>query len=278
LIQSFLLIAKHRPDFVLGVGGYASGPFVLAAALLATDTAIWEPNAHPGMANRWLSFFVDQCFVVFEEAKKYLNNKKIQVFGMPVRAEIESAVKSGKNDNKFHLFSFGGSQGSRVISTALSDAILAKGVWTRDLQVVHQIGALDFTKLQAKYQGYEDTVTALEFIYDMPKFYSWADLVVCRGGASTIAELAAYGVVPIIIPLPAADGHQQKNAESLVNAGAGAMILQKDLSVQKLIDEIQKLRNDASLRSKMAENIKKFYVPKAANKIAQEILNSIGNK
>lgn len=275
LAQSFVLVARHRPDFVLGVGGYASGPFVLAAALSGVSTAIWEPNALPGMANRWLSFFVDQCFVVFEEARRHLNNKKIQVFGMPVRAEIESAQKNTNRDKKFHLLSFGGSQGARAISTVLSDAILQKGEWTQNLEVVHQIGSLDFSKLQEKYKGCEDIVTAQEFIYDMPKYYAWADLVVSRGGASTISELAAFGVVPIIIPLPAADNHQQKNAETLVKAGAGRMILQKDLNPQSLIEEIQKLRNDEVLRQQMSEKMKNLFQPKASQKIANEILQSM---
>lgn len=272
MLQALLLILQFRPQFVIGVGGYASGPFVLIASLLGFRTAIWEPNAHPGMANRWLSHFVDCCYVVFAESKNYLKNKNIELFGMPVRAEIENAAQVARTDEQFHLLSFGGSQGSRAISTVLSDAILTGGEWIKNLQVVHQTGSLDYQKLKSKY-GAIPNVELHEFIYEMPRYYAWADLVVARGGASTITELAAFGVVPIIIPLPAADNHQQKNAESLVQANAGIMILQKDLTAQRLIAEIQKLRQDPRKMKLMSENLKKFFQAKAAEKIAQDILH-----
>lgn len=276
LLQSLFLIIKHRPLFVLGVGGYASGPFVLMASLLARPTAIWEPNAHPGMANRWLSQFVNCCYIVFEETQKNLKNKNVIKFGMPVRAEIEQSQKQKNQDGKFHLLSFGGSQGSRAISTVLSDAILSKGEWTQGLSVVHQTGSIDYQKLKEKYQN-NPSVDLHEFIYDMPKYYAWADLVVARGGASTIMELAAFGVVPIIIPLPAADDHQQKNAESLVRADAGVMILQKDLNQQTLINEIQKLRSNPDRLKQMSENLKKLFQPQASMRIAEDILKRVGN-
>ena len=275
-LQAISLIWKYKPHFVLGVGGYASGPFVLAAAALGIPTAIWEPNAHPGMANRWLSRFVDRCYVVFSQSKAGLKNRKIFQFGMPVRREIEEAIKVPRKDDQFHLLSFGGSQGSRAISTALSDALIKGGEWTHQLQVVHQIGSLDFDKLKAKYRGYEDLVTPFEFIYDMHNYYAWADIVVARGGASTITELAAFGVVPIIIPLPAADNHQQKNAESLVAAQAGKMLLQSDLTPSRLIEEIQSLRKNPELMKAMSKNISKFFQSQAAEKIAKDIFEQVG--
>ncbi len=277
LLQSVALIWKHKPSFVLGVGGYASGPFVLAAAILGVPTAIWEPNAHPGMANRWLSRFVNRCYVVFSQSKAQLKNRQILQFGMPVRKAIEEAKKAARADANFHLLSFGGSQGSRAISTALSEAIVQGGAWTNDIKIVHQIGSVDFEKMKAKYAGHENVVTPFEFIYDMENYYSWADLVVVRGGASTITELAAFGVVPIIIPLPAADNHQQKNAESLVSAEAGIVLPQENLTPQKLIEEIQRLRNDPARLKKMSENILRFFQPHAAEKIATDILEQVGN-
>jgi len=275
MIQSFSLIIKYKPIFVLGVGGYASGPFVLMASLFGCRTAIWEPNALPGLANRWLSCFVNCCYVVFEETKKSLKNKNIFQFGMPVRAEIENPKeKIQKNDSHFHLLSFGGSQGARAISTVLSDALIEGGDWTKQLSVVHQIGSLDYQKLKEKYKS-TSNVEVHEFIYDMPKYYHWADLVVARGGASTIMELAAFGVVPIIIPLPAADNHQEKNAESLVRAHAGVMILQKNLTKERLIAEIQKLRSSPETMRQMSENLLKLFQPKASEKIALDILSRI---
>lgn len=272
LWQSFRLLGQLKPLYVIGVGGYASGPFVLAASIIGFNTAIWEPNAMPGMANRLLSRFVDKCFVVFSEAKNHLHNKHILQTGMPVREEIEKAVRAKRTDNKFHLLSFGGSQGARTINYCLNDAIMSGGSWVQDLAVVHQLGSLDFAEVSKRYQGAPCDVEAHEFIYDMPKYYSWADIVVSRGGASSIAEAAAYGIIPIIIPLPAADDHQQKNAESLVEKNAGRMILQKDLTPARLISEIQSLRQDKALRDQMVQNIKSFYIPQAATSIAKEIL------
>lgn len=272
LIQSMRLLWQLKPLYVIGVGGYASGPFVLAASIIGFNTAIWEPNAMPGMANRMLSRFVDKCFVVFTDAKKYLKNKNIIQTGMPVREEIETAPRQSSQDGKFHLLSFGGSQGSRIINNCLSDAILKDGGWTQDLSVVHQVGTADISTISKKYETSPCEVQPFEFIYDMPKYYSWADIIVCRGGASSLAEAAAFGIIPIVIPLPAADNHQQKNAESLVERNAGRMILQKDLTPERLISEIQSLRSDKNLREEMVRNIKAFYIPQAATTIAKEIL------
>ncbi|UOF01039.1 undecaprenyldiphospho-muramoylpentapeptide beta-N-acetylglucosaminyltransferase [Bdellovibrio reynosensis] len=270
--QSIRLLGQLKPLYVIGVGGYASGPFVLAASMIGFNTAIWEPNAMPGMANRLLSRFVDKCFVVFNEAKNYLKSDDILQTGMPVREEIENGQRDETRDSKFHLLSFGGSQGSRVINYCLSDAILRGGEWTQDLSVVHQLGQWDFATVSKKYDNAPCEVHPHEFIFDMPKYYGWADIIVSRGGASTIAEAAAFGIIPIIVPLPAADDHQQKNAESLVAKNAGRMILQKDLTPDRLISEIQVLRHDQALREQMAQNIKKFYIPQAATTIAKEIL------
>lgn len=272
LWQSMRLLWQLRPQYVIGVGGYASGPFVLAASIIGFNTAIWEPNAHPGMANRLLSRFVDKCFIVFEEARAHLKNKNIVQAGMPVREEIEAGRRPERADDKFHLLAFGGSQGARAINNCLSDAVIQGGDWVQNLSVVHQLGSLDYTRISAKYQKAPCEVQPFEFIYEMPKYYGWADIIVSRGGASSIAEAAAFGIIPIIIPLPAADDHQQRNAESLVAKDAGRMILQKDLTPARLISEVQSLRADKALRERMVQNIKSFYIPQAATNIAKEIL------
>jgi len=275
--QSLALLLKHRPQFVLGVGGYASGPFLLAAAILGKQTAIWEPNVYPGMANRWLSRFVKSCFLVFEESKKMLPHPNSKVFGMPVRAEMEndSRSKEARKDAKFHLLHIGGSQGSRAIGRALCAAIQQGGDWTRDLKVVHQTGSLDHKDFLERYKGFEPLVEVHEFIYNIPDFYQWADLVVCRGGAGTLNELAAFGLPAIVIPLPAADGHQEHNAQVLVDGEAARMIVQKDLTPDRLIEEIQKLRQDPALREKIRQNVHRFHRPQAAEAIAKAILESV---
>lgn len=272
LWQSIRLLSQLKPFYVVGVGGYASGPFVFAASLIGFNTAIWEPNAMPGMANRLLSRFVDKCFVVFAEARSHLKNKEIIQTGMPVREEIENASQEARSDQNFHLLAFGGSQGARAINYCLSDAIVRGGDWLKDLSVVHQLGSLDYADISKKYVSAQASVDAHEFIFDMPKYYRWADIIISRGGASSIAEAAAFGIVPIIIPLPAADNHQQKNAETLVTRNAGRMILQKDLNPERLISEVQFLRQNKELREQMVKNIKELYIPQAAKTIAKEIL------
>jgi UDP-N-acetylglucosamine--N-acetylmuramyl-(pentapeptide) pyrophosphoryl-undecaprenol N-acetylglucosamine transferase len=277
VLQSIFLNLKLKPAFVLGVGGYASGPFLLAAALMGKKTAIWEPNVYPGMANRWLARFVQQCFFVFEESKKLLPHSHSKVFGMPVRAEMEDAEDKTpliRSDSKFHLLHFGGSQGSRAIGRALCSAIQQGGAWTENLKLVHQTGSVDHKDMQDRYHGYDKLVEIHEFIYNMPEFYRWADLVVCRGGAGTLNELAAFGLPAIVVPLPAADGHQEHNARMLAEGGAARMILQPDLTPERLIQEIQTLRNDPALRENMRRNIKKFHRPRAAEAIAKAILET----
>lgn len=272
LWQSVRLLWQLKPLYVIGVGGYASGPFVLAASIIGFNTAVWEPNAMPGMANRLLSRFVDKCFVVFNEARQFLKSDNIIQTGMPVREEIEKGGHRTEGDGLFHVLAFGGSQGARAINYCLRDALNGGGDWTKDISIVHQLGSLDFADVSAKYKNAPFKVEAHEFIFDMPKYYQWADIIICRGGASSLAEAAAFGIIPIVIPLPAADDHQQKNAESLVARNAGRMILQKDLTPERLISEVQSLRHDKALRDQMVQNIKSFYIPQAATTIAKEIL------
>jgi UDP-N-acetylglucosamine--N-acetylmuramyl-(pentapeptide) pyrophosphoryl-undecaprenol N-acetylglucosamine transferase len=277
LVQSVGLILKHKPAFVLGVGGYASAPFVLAASLMGRRTAIWEANVHPGMANRWLARFVQKCFLVFEESRSRISNPNSFVFGMPVRAEMEAGsgeFRGRQAELEFHLLHYGGSQGSRAIGRALCAAIQGKGPWIQNLKVVHQTGALDHRDFQERYKGFESFVDMHEFIYNMPDYYRWADLVLCRGGASTLNELAAFGLPAIVVPLPAADAHQEHNARMLVEAGAARMILQKDLTPERLIAEIQSLRSQPDLLDELRQRIRKFHRPKAAEAIAKAILET----
>lgn len=271
--QSYLLLKKYQPCSVLGVGGYASGPIVLIASLLGFPTAIWEANAHPGLTNRLLTKFVSKVFLVFAEAGTYFAPKKIEVVGLPVRAEIEQALPFVES-NKFRILIFGGSQGARAINNAVSDLILHEDF--SDIQFVHQTGRLDYQAIKEKYKGKEQVVQCYEFLYDMNVQYANCDLVICRGGASTVAELSACGKAAIIIPLPtAADNHQQKNAEALLSNSAGVMLLQKDLTVERLKHEILNLKNDPELRKKIESNIKKLFIPRAAHKMSEELIRGL---
>lgn len=279
IFQAISLILDKKPTLVLGVGGYASGPFVLAAALLGFETAIWEPNALPGLANRWLSRFVKKCYVVFPEAKKFFKNKNILVIGMPIREEIENlstqTATTTRQDQKFHILHYGGSQGSRAIGRALCEMIQKYKSELNDFKFVHQTGKTDYQDFLQKYKGYEDLVEVKEFIHEMPKYYQWADLVVCRGGASTISEIQAFGLPAIVIPLPAADAHQEKNAEALIAARAGEMILQKDLTPDSLYHKILELKKNPQNLKTMSEKARTLHKPLAAKNIAQDLLHEV---
>lgn len=277
-VQSIALLMELKPQAVLGVGGYASGPFVLVASLLGFRTAIWEPNAFPGMTNRWLSRVVGKSFVVFEDAAKFLKSKTISQVGLPIRKEVEDlaqkvpANETGVDKTEFKILVFGGSQGARSINTAVQEAVLKGGSWLENTKIVHQTGPADFAKVSAAYQG-QTQVTAHEYLYEMEKNYAWADLIICRAGASTVAEVAACGKPAIFIPLPwAADDHQRKNAESLFDQKAAAMILQKDLTPDSLIQKIEALKKDSQAREEMRKNLTKFYKPQAAEKMAELLL------
>jgi len=277
IFQSFWIILTFKPHFVLGVGGYASAPMLLAASLMGCKTALWEPNAHPGMANRILSRFVSKAFLVFEDAKKYLKSSEVHVLGMPLRSEIENySIQSKKQiDHKmFTILCFGGSQGSVFLNDQLSDFVLENPDLNNQIKVFHQTGSLDFQRMKTKYSN-TSNVEVFEYIYNMPDYYKQADVLFCRGGASTLAEAAAFGVVPIVVPLPAADDHQQKNAEVLVQENAGYMFLQKNFNKDEFKKVILNLVDNEALRKCMSKNLEKIAPKNSSTKIAQNILQQI---
>lgn len=277
--ESVSLIRKHRPVFVLGVGGYASAPFLLAASLMGISSAVWEPNAQPGMANRLLSRFVKKAYLVFAEAKGYLHSKDFKIVGMPLRKEMEQASLGQKKvtSDKLRLLCFGGSQGSLFLNQKISDLLISSPELQGRLQVVHQTGTADFQNMKNKYQGL-DCVEVHEFIYNMPDYYQKSDVQFCRGGASTIAEAACFGVIPIVVPLPAADDHQRKNAEVLVEKSAGFMMLQNTFELSDFKKTIIQLMTDLKIRETMMQNLKGLASEKAAEAIATDILKEINQK
>lgn len=273
--RSWQLLRVLKPRFLLGVGGYASGPVVLTGSLMGFRSYIWEPNAMPGMANKILARFVDEAFVVFDEAKKFLKCKTVTRAGMPVRKSIENLKASSESPTPgvFRLFAFGGSQGARGINENLSQALVNHPETLKDMQVIHQTGKLDYERIKQRYAekglGRDFPVKVLEYVEDMENKYSWADLILSRSGTGTLSELAAAGKASLLIPFPAAaDNHQQKNAEVLVRAGAAEMILQKDLNPEILLQKIQQLKNDSEKRSQMIREVRKFHEPQAAEKLA----------
>ncbi|OQW47310.1 MAG: hypothetical protein A4S09_16070 [Proteobacteria bacterium SG_bin7] len=270
------LLVKVKPKFVLGVGGYASGPFVMMAGLFGIPSALWEPNAYPGLANRILKFFVKYIFVVFPESGKYFGGRKVIPVGLPVRAKIKYVPRTELIGRKFRVLIFGGSQGARAINKIVGEAITRDRSWYSDIEFVHQVGKFDMEWASSVYSGIGGNVKYFQFLDDMEERYAWCDLVVCRGGISTISELAAAQRAGIIIPLPsAADNHQQKNAETLVNANAAQMILQKDFNADTFKKMILDYKNHPEKLVSIETNVKRFYKPGAAEEIARLILKDV---
>jgi len=277
-LRSISILRSYRPDFVLGVGGHASGPLLLMASLLRYRSAIWEPNAMPGLANRWLSSFVDDCWVVFEEAKPLLRGSHKHRAGMPVRAEIENLVMPDRAASaEFRVLVFGGSQGARGINNTVLELISEGGEWMKGIHFVHQTGPADFPRISAGYASLRSPpVEVKEYLHDMGQRYAAADLVISRSGTGTLSELAACGKAAILIPLPtAADDHQRKNAESLVQKGAAVMIVQKDLNVKSLREAIMSLRANPDRLKEMGRAIRTFHSPKAAEVLVGEFVERI---
>ncbi|MGH9844678.1 MAG: undecaprenyldiphospho-muramoylpentapeptide beta-N-acetylglucosaminyltransferase, partial [Blastocatellia bacterium] len=224
------LIERIKPDVVIGVGGYASGPVVLVAALAGVPAMVAEQNALPGFTNRVLARFVNAAALSFEEARQYFG-EKAEITGNPVRAEF-FAVELKEPGDVIHVLITGGSQGARAINDAVIGAIpllteekmRAEGV---QLSFTHQTGEADYDRVRAVYLENGIKADVKPFVEKIVDEFARADLVVCRAGATTVAELAAAGKPAIMIPFPfAADDHQRKNAEAVENAGAGQMILQ----------------------------------------------------
>lgn len=245
LPKSFLearqIIRQFRPHVVVGAGGYVSGPVLLMAAIMGVPTLVMDSNALPGFTNRQLARFVDRAALTFDDALPFFGKKGV-VTGNPVRREFFDVPKKVRSD-LFHVLIFGGSQGARAINNAMADSLSSLADQSERLSITHQTGEADLEKIKAVYADSAfASADVRPFISDMFTEFGKADLVICRAGATTCAELAAAGKASIMVPLPtAADDHQRKNAEALVKAGAAKMILQSDLTGASLAAEITAL-------------------------------------
>jgi UDP-N-acetylglucosamine--N-acetylmuramyl-(pentapeptide) pyrophosphoryl-undecaprenol N-acetylglucosamine transferase len=245
LPKSFLearqIIRQFRPHVVVGAGGYVSGPVLLMAAIMGVPTLVMDSNALPGFTNRQLARFVDRAALTFEESLKFFGKKGI-VTGNPVRREFFDVPRKLRSD-LFHVLIFGGSQGARAINNAMADALGHLSELEGKLTITHQTGETDLDKIKAAYADSRfSNADVRPFISDMFTEFGKADLVICRAGATTCAELSAAGKAAIMVPLPtAADDHQRKNAEALERGKAAKMVLQSELTGESLASEITKL-------------------------------------
>ena len=271
--RSIGILRDFSPQLVIGVGGYASGPAVLAAWLFGIPTAIAEQNALPGMTNRILGHFVKKVFLSFPDTGHWFSPGKTLVTGNPVRRTFQEAVRNGTDkrpDTPFILLIFGGSQGAHAINVAVMEALDYLADIKERLMIIHQTGSQDHEQVAAAYRtkGFEADVRP--FIMDMPEVYKQADLLVCRAGATSVAEITATGKAAILIPFArAAADHQTKNAEVLVRAEAAEMIAESDLTGKRLADKIRFLQSEPGVIRHMAENAGKLGNWRAAEDIME---------
>jgi UDP-N-acetylglucosamine--N-acetylmuramyl-(pentapeptide) pyrophosphoryl-undecaprenol N-acetylglucosamine transferase len=266
MVKAVLLVRRLRPLAVLGVGGYAGGPTVLVAALLRIPTVLLEPNAKPGFTNRVLKPFVRHAACSYEEARRFFGKKGV-VTGNPVRGGFAKLVP------KWHvppltLLTFGGSQGARVINRTLTAAARLLPGPDR-LKIVHQTGPASRDEVAEAYNAAGRKAEVLPFLDDMETRFAQADLVLCRSGATTAAELAAAGKASVLVPFAqAADDHQTSNARALEEAGAARMIEEKDLTPERLTAVLTELLGDPARLTAMEEAARKLARPDAAARVA----------
>jgi UDP-N-acetylglucosamine--N-acetylmuramyl-(pentapeptide) pyrophosphoryl-undecaprenol N-acetylglucosamine transferase len=269
--HAFALTGKHHPNVVLGVGGYSSGPVLLAAKLRGIPTAIHEANAFPGLTNRVLARIVTAAAVAFHDAAPRMKRADAVLTGNPIRKEFFQASDARPRtlDARKHLLIFGGSQGSRTINDAMIGALLFMAPLKERLLIVHQTGPQELEKVQAAYRAsaFPDA-RVVSYLDPMVDEIAAADVVVSRSGAMTVGELAAVGRAAILIPFAAAtDNHQELNARVVERAGGARVITEGELSPEKLAFAINEIVTDPGLTERMGTAARTLAEPEATKKI-----------
>ena len=276
VIRAAVLLKRFGPDAVLGVGGYVSGPVLAASRLLGIPSAIHEQNLLPGLANKLASRLVDKVFISFEASRSYFRNSSIVCAGNPVRRQIlkEAASPPEKGANtRTHILILGGSQGASGLNRLASSALRILDQSGLRFSAIHQTGPRDRREIETFYRDAGTDVLVHEFINQMGIAYSWADLIICRAGATTLAEVTAIGKPVICIPYPySADGHQGLNARAVSDAGAGLYFEEGDVGAVRLASEIEKLMSNRKKLAEMTRRARQLGRPEAAVEIAESIL------
>ena len=265
--QARALLKRLKPDAVIGVGGYASGPVVLAAKLRGIPTAICEQNSIPGLTNKILGRLARRVFLSFEGSKKFFKAKKIVMAGNPVRRDLLArlaAAGARGADDRVHILVSGGSLGAVAVNELASQALISLAQDHR-LAITHQTGEKDLEVTQQRYRDAGVEAECRAFIVDMAATYLAADLVIGRAGATTVAELAIAGKPAVFIPYPfAADNHQELNAQEMAAAGAALVFRQSELTADKLASALRPLLDDPAKRAEMGAAMKTLAKPGAA--------------
>jgi UDP-N-acetylglucosamine--N-acetylmuramyl-(pentapeptide) pyrophosphoryl-undecaprenol N-acetylglucosamine transferase len=276
-VDAWSIVSRRSPDLVIGVGGYSSGPVVLMAALRGVPTLLLEQNAVPGLTNRLLAPAVSAAAVTFESTASYFGRRAI-VAGNPVRSEFvsENLPPGVRTEGPPRVLIFGGSQGAHAINVAMVEAAPELAAYPGGMAITHQTGERDLELVRDGYRRARLEARVEPFLFAMDREIKAADLVVCRAGATTIAELTAAGRAAVLVPLPtAADDHQRKNAEVLEAAGAAEVIEQKDLQSGALAARIKALLGARDRLAAMATAARRMAKPEAVKVIADKAIELV---
>ncbi len=269
--DAWRVLSRVRPDLVIGLGGYSSGAVVLLAACRRTPTLVLEQNALPGVTNRLLARVVTAAAVSHDVALPYFRGKAF-VSGNPVRAGFAASAPKSTPGARVHLLVIGGSQGAHAINVAMIGAARSFAARADTLAVTHQTGEQDWQEVRQAYDRAGLVARVEPFFQDMVELMGDADVVVCRAGATTLAELAAMGRPALLVPLPgAADGHQRVNAEVLARDGAAELLPQEELTGETLAARVLALVRDEARRHRMAAAARALATPDAARLIVDRV-------
>jgi UDP-N-acetylglucosamine--N-acetylmuramyl-(pentapeptide) pyrophosphoryl-undecaprenol N-acetylglucosamine transferase len=270
LLRSIRIIREFRPDCIIGLGGYASGPLLLAGRLKGVRSVIMEQNLRPGFTNKILSRIVDRVFTSYSGSAAYFPGARVVETGNPVRWRELPTVPPKE---KFSLLIFGGSAGARRLNFAALDALKRLSDLRAELFITHQTGAADYPAVKAAYAATCFDAEVTPFIDKMDEAYARADLVLCRAGATTVAELTAFGKAAILVPFPyAIYDHQRGNAQALEERGAAEMILDQELTGEVLAQRVRSYFSDRSRIERMAAAARAMGHGGAAARIVDECI------
>jgi UDP-N-acetylglucosamine--N-acetylmuramyl-(pentapeptide) pyrophosphoryl-undecaprenol N-acetylglucosamine transferase len=274
IIESVRILKKFKPDLTVGLGSYSAGPVVMGAWLMRSKIVLHEQNILPGITNRILARFADRIYVSFDDTKKRFDPQKTRVTGNPVRKELLNHHEGNGNDaadlKSFCVLIIGGSQGAHRINMTVVEA-LRHLACKEQLYFIHQTGAADEQTVTAAYQREGIAASVQSFFRHMAPLYKQADLIICRAGATTVAEVTAMGKAVIFIPFPfAADNHQALNADTLARQGAAEMILEKNLDARGLGRRIDYYAAHPEARETMATKAGQLGHPEAAKAIVDD--------
>lgn len=267
-LQSKRILKDFKPDIVLGIGGYASGPMALAAHFNKVYTAINEQNSYPGLTNRILGRFVDKVFIAFEKAREFFAPEKTILTGNPVRDF--PPPPASKPDRPFTIFILGGSQGAHALNQSLIDALPLLRNKKEELHFIHQTGKTDYEMVRSFYEKHGLSADVFPFKNDLGPDFGKAHLGICRAGAGTISELRIQGLPAILVPYPyATDDHQRFNAQEMVEQGAAELCLNQNLSGAYVAESILYFLDNPAELQVMGNQAFTLAKPQAA----QDILN-----